>query len=163
MLKYLKGCGEPLYPISYVKYENPVGIQMGFSCYILHDREKIHANLKLNTNLLRQIMLQKLNNESVEYADNRLSLFCAQWGKCAITGKEFNSVSEIHCHHKIPRSMGGGDEYANLVLVDRNVHRLIHATNINTVKEYVTLLGLNHSQIEKLNALREKAGLNKIF
>ena len=59
--------------------------------------------------------------------------------------------------------MGGGDEYANLVLVDRNVHRLIHATNINTVKEYVTLLGLNHSQIEKLNALREKAGLNKIF
>ncbi len=163
LLKYLKGCGEPLYPISYVKYENPVGIQIGFSCYILHDREKIHANLKLNTNLLRQIMLQKLNNESVEYADNRLSLFCAQWGKCAITGKEFNSVSEIHCHHKIPRSMGGGDEYANLVLVDRNVHRLIHATNINTVKEYVTLLGLNHSQIEKLNALREKAGLNKIF
>lgn len=163
LLKYLKGCGEPLYPINYVKYENPIGIQMGFSCYISRDREKIHANLKLNVNLLRQMMLQKVNAESVEYADNRLSLFCAQWGKCAVTGKEFKSVSEIHCHHKIPRCMGGGDEYANLVLVDRNVHELIHATNPNTVQKYIALLGLKHNQIEKLNALRVKAGFDKIF
>lgn len=163
LLRYLKGCGEPLYPISYVKYENPIGIQMGFSIYILQDREKVHANLKLNTKLLRQMMLQKLKDETIEYADNRLSLFCAQWGKCAITGKEFKSASEIHCHHKIPRCMGGGDEYANLILVDKNIHELIHAKNPNTVKRYIALLSLKENQIEKLNALREKAGLEKIF
>lgn len=163
LLRYLKGCGEPLYPISYVKYENPIGIQKGFSIYILQDREKVHANLKLNTKLLRQMMLQKLKDETIEYADNRLSLFCAQWGKCAITGKEFKSASEIHCHHKMPRCMGGGDEYANLILVDKNIHELIHATNPNTVKRYIALLSLKENQIEKLNALREKAGLEKIF
>lgn len=59
--------------------------------------------------------------------------------------------------------MGGGDEYANLVLVDRNVHELIHATNPNTVQKYIALLDLKHNQIEKLNALREEAGLDKIF
>ena len=163
LLRYLKGCGEPLYPVSYVRYENPIGIQMGFSCYIPQDRNKIHADLRLNTKLLHRIMLQKVNGESVEYADNRLSLFCAQWGKCAVTGKEFKNVSEIHCHHKIPRCMGGDDGYSNLVLVDRRVHELIHATNPNTVGKYKTLLGLKNNQIEKLNVLREKAGLDKIF
>ena len=59
--------------------------------------------------------------------------------------------------------MGGDDGYSNLVLVDRRVHELIHATNPNTVGKYKTLLGLRNNQIEKLNVLREKAGLDKIF
>ncbi len=162
-LKYLRGCGEPVYPVSYVKYKNPIGIQEGFSCYIPQDREKIHTDLRLNTRLLKDLMLQKVSGESIEYSDNRLSLFCAQWGKCAITGKEFKSVSEIHCHHKVPRCMGGGDEYANLVLIDRNIHELIHATNLNTVRKYIALLGLQYNEINKINTLREKAGLGKIF
>ena len=57
-LKYLRGCGEPVYPVSYVKYKNPIGIQEGFSCYIPQDREKIHTDLRLNTRLLKDLMLQ---------------------------------------------------------------------------------------------------------
>ena len=59
--------------------------------------------------------------------------------------------------------MGGGDEYANLVLIDRNIHELIHATNLNTVRKYIALLGLQYNEINKINTLREKAGLGKIF
>lgn len=36
---------------------------------------------------------------SVEYNDNRISLYVGQKGKCYITGKELN-IGNMHCHHK---------------------------------------------------------------
>ena len=36
-------------------------------------------------------------------------------------------LSEIHCHHKKPKGIGGRDKYENLVLVLAPVHELIHA------------------------------------
>ena len=94
----------------------------------------------------------------MEYNDNRVSLFAAQWGKCAITGREFLSPNEVHCHHKVPRSKGGGDNYANLVLVLKELHAVIHATKPETISAYLTVLNLNPTQMMKLNQLRKKAG-----
>ena len=71
-------------------------------------------------------------DRSIEYADNRISLFAAQYGKCAVTGK-FLNCHEIHCHHKIPKSMGGTDAYANLVIVGGTIHQLIHVTDEETI------------------------------
>lgn len=96
--------------------------------------------------------------KSVEYADNRISLFSAQWGKCAVTGKSFEILEDIHCHHKKPKCDGGTDKYANLVLILKPVHRLIHATTEETIQKYLTLLNLNNTQIQKVNKLRELAG-----
>lgn len=70
--------------------------------------------------------------------DNRISLYAAQYGKCAVTGTEL-SIDEIHYHHKIPIKMGGSDEYSNLIIVHRNVHILIHATNIETIQAYLSI------------------------
>ena len=94
--------------------------------------------------------------------DNRISLFSAQWGKCAITGKEFIVTGEIHCHHKIPKEKGGTDKYENLVLVLESVHRLIHAVEANVIRKYLNLLNLSKEQLQKVNKLREMAGLNEI-
>ena len=47
--------------------------------------------------------------ESWGYADNRISLYAAQYGKCAVTGIPMDS-HDIHCHHKVPVSNGGSDE-----------------------------------------------------
>ena len=77
---------------------------------------KVH-NLRVNTKPLLELMRQPLYNGSAEYADNRLSLFSAQWGRCAVTGAEFTATSDIHCHHKKLKSNGGSDKYENLVLV----------------------------------------------
>ena len=103
-------------------------------------------------------MLQPQYGKSVEYADNRISLFSAQWGKCAVTGKSFEILEDIHCHHKKPKCGGGTDKYANLVLILKPVHRLIHATTEETIQKYLTLLNLNNTQIQKVNKLRELAG-----
>ena len=80
-----------------------------------------------------------------------ISLFSAQWGKCAITDKEFRALDDIHCHHKTPKENGGTDKYQNLVLVLKPAHILIHATDEHTISQYLNMLKLDTKQLEKLN------------
>lgn len=100
-------------------------------------------------------------NQSIEYNDNRLSLYCGQRGKCAVTGKELH-FGDIHCHHKVPKSKDGDDSYSNLVLVTETVHRLIHATTAETIERYMTKLSLCDKQLQKLNKLRSLANIEEI-
>ena len=100
-------------------------------------------------------------NSSVEYADNRISLYAAQYGKCAVTGRTL-APHEIHCHHKRPKSAGGTDAYANLTIVSETVHRLVHATDEKTISRLLQTLSLDTQQRKKLNKLREQANLNAI-
>jgi 5-methylcytosine-specific restriction endonuclease McrA len=110
-----------------------------------------------------RLMRQPLQSwQSTEYADNRISLFSAQWGKCAVTGKEFECLKDIHCHHRKPRKQNGGDEYKNLILVLEPIHRLIHSTDENTIRAILKTLSLDAVQMRKLNALRKAAELKTI-
>lgn len=63
----------------------------------------------------RESMYNLVKSRTVEYADNHISMFAVQYGKCVIGGKQL-STDDIHCHHKVSVSKGGGDEYANLIL-----------------------------------------------
>ena len=72
-------------------------------------------------------------------------------------------VHDIHCHHKVPISEGGTDEYANLVLVSKAVHVLIHASSETTIQTYLDELKMDQSQLEKLNKLRIKAEMPPII
>ena len=97
-------------------------------------------------------------NQSVEYNDNRLSLYCAMQGKCAIT-KTILDKDNIHCHHIIPRKDGGGDNYQNLLLIDKRVHILLHATKAETIEKYLAILNLSKAQLNKLNTYRATLNL----
>lgn len=165
MLRYTpvsQGMKMPIYPIGCISTRNPMSHKRGVTPYTVEGREHLHENLRINTGLMLQMMRQPLNGRSVEYADNRISLFSAQWGKCAITGKEFINAEEIHCHHKKPKAQGGTDKYENLILIHEDVHRLIHATAEETIEKYLKVLNLNDKQIRKLNDLRQMAGLAEI-
>jgi CRISPR/Cas system Type II protein with McrA/HNH and RuvC-like nuclease domain len=105
------------------------------------------------------LMRQPPRGRSIEYVDNRISLFSAQWGKCAVTGCEFGNTAEIHCNHKIPKSKCGNDKYDNLVLVSKPIHELIHAVNPVAISKYLSELELNKEQVQKVNRLREIAEL----
>ena len=163
MLRWVRGSGEPIYPIGYVQCRNPMFKKRSICCYTAEGRKGLHNNLRINVSLLSALMRQPLYNRSAEYADNRISLFSAQWGKCAVTGREFQSLDDIHCHHKKPKANGGGDEYANLRLVLTPVHRLIHATSEETISLYLKLLNLDEGQLKKLNEFRKKAGCPQIL
>lgn len=162
MLRWIKGSGEPIYPIGYVQHKNPMAKKRSICPYTPEGRIGLHNNLRVNTKLLLEMMRQPLYGCSAEYADNRLSLFSAQWGRCAVTGIEFSTVSEIHCHHKKLKSNGGSDKYENLVLVLEPVHKLIHAQKPETIAYYLKLLKLNPAQLKKVNDLRKQAGILEI-
>ena len=154
-LRYIAGTREPIYPIYYIQFKNPMAFNRRICPYTTEGRAIIHDKLGINCNLMYQLMNQKLASGSIEYYDNRISLYSAQWGKCYITGKEFQCLEDIHCHHKIAKSKGGSDAYSNLVLVDKDVHILIHATNLEIVKQYLKILKLKSPEIQRLNKLRE--------
>ncbi|MGH0901206.1 HNH endonuclease signature motif containing protein [Bacillus mobilis] len=84
--------------------------------------------------------------------------YSMQNGKCAVTGI-FLIAEDAHCHHKIPKGMGGTDEFNNLIIVHEFVHRLIHATNEETIKAYMRLLQLSNNQLKKINKLRKVCNL----
>lgn len=158
MMRYVAGSEEPIYPIGYVQHKPPWTKKRSTSPYSAEGRKGIHDNLRINTSLMLQMMKSMSLNRSVEFSDNRISLFSAQWGKCAVTGKEFELLSDIHCHHIIPKQNGGSDKYENLVLVLPQVHRLIHATDKDTIEKYLLLLEMDKSQLARLNKYRELAG-----
>ena len=159
MLRYVAGTNEPIYPIGYTQHKNPLFRKREWNIYTPEGREGLHDNLRINVPLMLSLMRHPLYDRSAEYADNRISHFSAQWGRCAVTGQEFTNTSEIHCHHILPRSQGGDDSYENLVLVSESVHRLIHATQEDTIAKYRCILNLDKKQLKKLNKFREKAGL----
>lgn len=162
MLRYVAGTEEPIYPIGYVQHKNPMNKKRSVCSYTAEGRAMIHDNLRINTKLMLELMRQPLYDRSSEYADNRVSLFSAQWGKCAVTGKEFTVIEESHCHHLVPREKGGTDKYDNLILVLESVHKLIHAKTEETVEKYKMICNLDAEQMGKLNKLRRLAGYAEI-
>lgn len=122
--------------------------------YTPEGRAEIHKNLdRIDITVLHYLMRNPVLYRTIEYNDNRLSLYSAQMGKCAVSGKVL-SIGDIYCHHKVPRYLGGKDNYQNLVLVCEDVHHLIHATNPDTIRKYMEILNLDQKQKEKLNKLR---------
>lgn len=162
MLRKVAGVDQPIYPIGFVKHKNPLNKRRTLCCYSPEGRRGLHDNLRVNMSLLTALMREPIRNRSVELADNRISLFSAQWGKCAITGKPFLLLEDIHCHHIVPKWKGGSDAYSNLVLVSKPVHKLIHAVREEVIRHYMALLNLTKAQIAKVNELRAVAGLKEI-
>ena len=158
MMRYING--EPLCPIGYVQTKNPMYKKKKICKYTAEGREEIHRNLKFDETVMTVLhMLARAYtpNRSVEYMDNRVSLYAAQYGKCAITGKVL-WIDEIHCHHKMPLSKGGTDEYKNLIIVHIDVHKLIHATKPETIQAYLDKIKPDKSQLDKINKLRMLVG-----
>lgn len=154
--------GKAIIPLGYVQHQNPMWKNGKVNKYTPEGRKEIHNQLqKVNLNILHYLMRNPNENQSVEYNDNRLSLYCAMQGKCAIT-KTILEKDNIHCHHIIPRKDGGGDNYQNLLLIDKRIHILLHATKAETIEKYLGILNLSKAQLNKLNTYRATLNLNAI-
>ncbi len=153
--------GKPLVPVAYVKHKNPMWNKKSVCKYTSEGRQEIHKNLGIDTRTMLFLMRAKEVGRSVEYMDNRISLYAAQYGRCAITG-QILELHEIHCHHKKPVSQGGNDRYENLIILHKDIHRLLHATKEETIKAYLSQLKLDSKQKARLNKLRQLANLQTI-
>lgn len=99
--------GRTILPISYCRHRKTRGKIKAHNIYTPERRAFRHKNLAFpNAYLIRRLAMYPIMGQSIEYNDNRVSLFSGQWGKCAVTGYEFLDITEIHCHHRTPRSQG---------------------------------------------------------
>ncbi len=149
--------GKPICPISYVRMKNPMHKKSSICKYTVDGRKEIHKSLGINVAILNRLACYSEVSRSIEFLDNRISLYVAQNGKCAVTGRPLE-INEMHCHHKTPISKGGTDVYSNLTIVMEDVHILIHATEETTINEYLSILELTKPMLKKLNKLREMTG-----
>ncbi|MBK4739889.1 group II intron reverse transcriptase/maturase [Bacillus cereus] len=154
----------PVLPVGYVKHRNPMQKSKDLCKYTEKGRALIHKKQMA----VPEKSLQWLREHpvigprtSVEFNDNRISLYVAQYGKCAVTGKELEAW-EIHCHHKIPWSVSHDDSYKNLVIVSQEIHKLIHAKKSETISKYLNLLKLTDKELIKVNELRKIANEEEI-
>ena len=151
--------GFPIVPVGYVQTRNPMDKKKSICKYTKEGRAEIHKNLQFSPYVLwvmSQLKYWHNPKDTMELTDNRISLYVGQYGKCAILGTELG-IDEIHCHHKLPKHLGGNDKYLNLIILHKDVHRLIHATKPETICKYLSILNLNKFQLKKVNNLRCKA------
>lgn len=159
-IRYING--NPIIPLGYVQHKNPMDKKKVINNYTAEGRAEIHKMLEtVNITILHYMMRNPILNRSIEYNDNRLSLYCASHGKCSITGKILE-IGNIHCHHKIPYSVSHDDSYGNLILICQEAHILIHAVNSEVIQHYKNVLNLNAQQISKINKLRKLLNLADI-
>lgn len=148
----------PLLPVMGVHHKKPMNFSQDICNYTSVGRNKIHSNLKaMPKDVLVQVMTTYSRNRSIEYNDNRISRYVAQYGRCHVTNEEIG-IDRVHCHHIIPLKYGGTDKYHNLVIVDSFIHKLIHMTNKGKIATVLRTLNLNEKQLANLNNLRIKSG-----
>lgn len=150
-----------LAPVGYVKHRNPMLKKRRINSYTPEGRELLHKMLgkSIDVGIMHYLMQNPIPYKSIAYNDNRISLYCAQYGRCAVSGKKLE-IGEIHCHHKVPKHLGGTDEYKNLIIVSSDIHRLIHATKPETIQKYLEQLKLDAKQLRKLKNLRKLANVD---
>lgn len=159
-VRYLNG--HAVVPVAYVQHRVPMDRKIRVNPYTPEGRTEIHKNLAgLNLAVMNHLMNTPAGQQSVEYNDNRIALYVAQKGKCAVSGIALDA-NQVDCHHKKPLSLGGDDNYQNLIIVSDAVHILIHSSSGRTIKKYLNDLQLNSKQLAKLNNLRKLAEMPQI-
>lgn len=159
-VRYLNG--HAVVPIAYVQHRVPMDRKIRVNPYTPEGRTEIHKNLAgLNLAVMNHLMNTPAGQQSVEYNDNRIALYVAQKGKCAVSGIALDA-NQVDCHHKKPLSLGGDDSYQNLIIVSDAIHVLIHSSSERTIKKYLNDLQLNSKQLAKLNNLRKLAEMPQI-
>ncbi|MCW7999512.1 HNH endonuclease, partial [Clostridium sp. cpc1] len=79
-----------------------------------------------------------------------------QQGLCYVTQQELE-IGNMECHHKKPKSLGGNDEYKNLVWLCYEAHKLVHSTEQGTISKYQKILK-DEKGLKRLNTLRKLVG-----
>ncbi len=152
-----------LHPLADVQTQNNMNFSQVKCNYTIEGRKLLHKKLK--DKIIDEII--KLNKyiygfNTVELADNKLSRYSMQNGSCSIT-KQFMNADEVNFHHILPKKFGGDDKFNNLTTVHKDIHKLIHATQSETIENYFHRFNLDEKQIKKVNKLRKSCKLEPII
>lgn len=146
-----------IFPIYGCKNKAPMCFSQDICNYTNEGRELIHKNLYGYGFIIEYLLKDLYNNQSVEFNDNRISLMVGQKGKCYITG-DYLQIEDMICHHKIPKELGGSDEYKNLVWLTKESKEMIESTNLGSIAKYLNKVNLDETGLKRFNSLRKLVG-----
>lgn len=146
-----------IFPIYGCRTKAPMCFSQNICNYTAEGRELIHKNLYGYGIIIKYLLKNLYNNQSVELNDNKISLMIGQKGKCYITG-EYLQIENMICHHKIPKELGGSDEYKNLVWLTKESKDMLESTDLDAIAKYLNKVQLDKTGLKRFNSLRKLVG-----
>lgn len=160
--KTYKISGVHLFPFGIIKTKNTMCFTQSLTPFT--EEGRVQITTRLRTDIRQEIVLlldSKIPTRSVEYMDNRISRYSMKLGKCEITGM-FLEAQDVNCHHYIPVHLGGSDKFKNLRILQKEVHKLIHMTDIVKIDTLIKVLGITEPMLKRINKYRRKCELECI-
>ena len=143
-------------PITGVHHKSPMNFSQEICNYTEKGRKKIHNNQRaVESSKLKAFQMFLNDEDTIEFRNNMVSKFVAQYGKCYITGNELEPENAVGIRIK-PRERNGTDDYSNIVIVSKAVIPLIEDKNADYCSS------LSEKQKVKLNRLRRARKLKPV-
>lgn len=154
-IRYING--HPLLPLSAIQHRNPMNFKGTVNSYTKEGRAEIHQTLqKINPDIL-QYLLDHPEEQSIEFNDNRLAVYCAQGGRCAISGKILEAEDVRFCRLLRPNQKPN-DHYQNIVMVHALFLILISSERLESATINATPLEFKGN----INKIRKKQNFSEI-
>ena len=150
--------GRLIVPAGYVQYQYPKYKRRCVNKYIRKFDDGINC---VSFEVMRYMVEHAEAYPTLEMADNAVSRYIAQKGKCAVTHEPL-TVSDMVCQHILPFNGVRNDTYQNLILLSTDVSKLVTAENHKSIRRYLSRLNLTKEMEDKVNKLREHRGLERI-
>lgn len=150
--------GRMIIPVGYVAYEYPKYKRREVNKYV---RKYSDIENCISYDVMKYMMENAHLYPTLEMADNALSRYIAQKGKCAVTHNAL-SISDMVCVHIKPCKGERNDTYRNLIILSKEVSELIEATNPVKIGKLLTDLQLTEEMKDKINKLRKHRELEEI-
>ena len=150
--------GRMIIPVGYVAYEYPKYKRREVNKYV---RKYSDIENCISYDVMKYMMGNAHLYPTLEMADNALSRYIAQKGKCAVTHNAL-SITDMVCIHIKPCKGGRNDTYRNLIILSKDVSKLVDATENKVIKKLLQNLTLTVEMQEKINKLRKYRELEEI-
>lgn len=150
--------GRMILPVGYVSYVYPKYKRRCVNKYL---RKYSDTENCISFDVMRYMMENVNLYPTLEMADNALSRYISQRGKCAVTHEPL-MAQDMVCQHIKPTCKERNDTYRNLIIVSKDVSKLILAENDKTIRRHMKALNLNDEMLNKVNKLRNHRELKEL-
>ena len=99
---------------------------------------------------------QLMKNGTMKYRDFRVSKYSCCRGVSYISGERV-PVHEYHCHHILPKSKGGTDDWHNLCVLSESEHKTLHSNSYNLLLEQAKAPKYRNRIIELISKVHDTA------
>ena len=150
--------GRMIIPVGYVSYEYPKYKRREVNKYV---RKYSDIENCISYDVMKYMLENAHLYPTLEMADNALSRYIAQKGKCAVTHNAL-SISDMVCVHIKLRRGKRNDTYRNLIILSKEVSEVVEATNHLKIGKLLADLYLTEEMKAKINKLRKHRELEEI-